>query len=90
MLTAVRLTLHRPKLGLAELRELYRAGAATSLEILARRNGVLAILASPPRRDDRGKNGEKPKRMSGGRVEISLLKNDLEQLAGGATPTPQQ
>ena len=35
-------------------------------------------------------NGEKPKRMSGGRVEISLLKNDLEQLAGGATPTPQQ
>jgi outer membrane protein OmpA-like peptidoglycan-associated protein len=35
-------------------------------------------------------NGEKPKRMSGGRVEISLLKNDLEQLAGGATPAPQQ
>jgi len=35
-------------------------------------------------------NGEKPKRMSGGRVEVSLLKNDLEQLAGGATTTPQQ
>jgi outer membrane protein OmpA-like peptidoglycan-associated protein len=35
-------------------------------------------------------NGEKPKRTSGGRVEISLLKNDLEQLAGGATPAPQQ
>jgi len=35
-------------------------------------------------------NGEKSKRMSGGRVEISLLKNDLEQLAGGATPAPQQ
>jgi len=34
-------------------------------------------------------NGEKPKRMSGGRVEVSLLKNDLEQLAG-ATPAPQQ
>jgi outer membrane protein OmpA-like peptidoglycan-associated protein len=34
-------------------------------------------------------NGEKPKRMSGGRVEISLLKNDLEQLAGANT-TPQQ
>jgi len=29
-------------------------------------------------------NGEKPKRMSGGRVEVSLMKNDLEQLA--ATP----
>ena len=26
---------------------------------------------------------EKPKRMSGGRVEVSLLKNDLEQLAAG-------
>ena len=29
----------------------------------------------------------KPKRISGGRVEISLLKNDLEQLASGATPS---
>jgi outer membrane protein OmpA-like peptidoglycan-associated protein len=36
-------------------------------------------------------NGEKPKRMSGGRVEISLLKNDLEQLAtNGTAATPQQ
>lgn len=36
-------------------------------------------------------NGEKPKRTSGGRVEISLLKNDLEQLAGASTPAaPQQ
>jgi outer membrane protein OmpA-like peptidoglycan-associated protein len=36
-------------------------------------------------------NGEKPKRMSGGRVEISLLKNDLEQLAtNGTTGTSQQ
>jgi outer membrane protein OmpA-like peptidoglycan-associated protein len=35
----------------------------------------------------------KPKRISGGRVEISLLKNNLEQLAstnGTATPTPDQ
>ena len=34
--------------------------------------------------------GQKPKRMSGGRVEVSLLKNDLEQLASssGNTPTP--
>lgn len=30
-------------------------------------------------------NGEKPKRMSGGRVEVSLLKNDLEQLATSST-----
>jgi hypothetical protein len=34
----------------------------------------------------------KPKRMAGGRVEVSLLKNDLEQLAStSATPDqPQQ
>ena len=37
----------------------------------------------------------KPKRISGGRVEVSLLKNDLEQLASGgnaapAATTPQQ
>jgi outer membrane protein OmpA-like peptidoglycan-associated protein len=32
--------------------------------------------------------GSKPKRMSGGRVEVSLLKNDLEQLASSsAAPT---
>jgi outer membrane protein OmpA-like peptidoglycan-associated protein len=29
-------------------------------------------------------NGEKPKRMSGGRVEVSLLKNDLEQLSSNS------
>ena len=33
-------------------------------------------------------NGEKPKRMSGGRVEVSLLKNDLEQLATSNTTAP--
>ena len=35
---------------------------------------------------------EKPKRTSGGRVEVSLMKNDLEQLASGtnATPAPAQ
>jgi outer membrane protein OmpA-like peptidoglycan-associated protein len=34
---------------------------------------------------------EKPKRMSGGRVEVSLLKNDLEQLANSNTaPAPAQ
>jgi len=30
----------------------------------------------------------KPKRITGGRVEISLLKNNLEQLAGNTTPAP--
>jgi len=36
-------------------------------------------------------NGEKPKRMSGGRVEVSLLKNDLEQLATSSpAPAPAQ
>jgi len=30
----------------------------------------------------------KPKRISGGRVEISLLKNNLEQLAGNTAPAP--
>jgi outer membrane protein OmpA-like peptidoglycan-associated protein len=30
----------------------------------------------------------KPKRITGGRVEVSLLKNDLEQLASGSTATP--
>jgi outer membrane protein OmpA-like peptidoglycan-associated protein len=35
---------------------------------------------------------EKPKRTSGGRVEVSLMKNDLEQLASGtnAAPAPAQ
>jgi len=33
----------------------------------------------------------KTKHVSGGRVEISLLKNDLEQLASSASPaTPDQ
>ena len=31
----------------------------------------------------------KPKRITGGRVEISLLKNNLEQLASTSTPMPQ-
>jgi outer membrane protein OmpA-like peptidoglycan-associated protein len=35
--------------------------------------------------------GGKPRRVSGGRVEVSLLKNDLEQLASGSTSaTPNQ
>ena len=31
----------------------------------------------------------KPKRITGGRVEVSLLKNNLEQLASTSTPMPQ-
>jgi outer membrane protein OmpA-like peptidoglycan-associated protein len=34
--------------------------------------------------------GEKPKRITGGRVEISLLKNNLEQLASTTTTTTNQ
>ncbi|HEX3741064.1 MAG TPA: OmpA family protein [Terriglobales bacterium] len=47
-------------------------------------------MGNAPMQQTSAENGEKPKRMSGGRVEISLLKNDLEQLAGGATPAAQQ
>jgi outer membrane protein OmpA-like peptidoglycan-associated protein len=47
-------------------------------------------MGNAPAATAAAENGEKPKRTSGGRVEISLLKNDLEQLAGGATPAPQQ
>jgi outer membrane protein OmpA-like peptidoglycan-associated protein len=47
-------------------------------------------MGNAPMQQTSAENGEKPKRMSGGRVEISLLKNDLEQLAGGTTPAPQQ
>jgi outer membrane protein OmpA-like peptidoglycan-associated protein len=32
----------------------------------------------------------KPKRITGGRVEVSLLKNDLEQLASTTSATPEQ
>lgn len=39
-LNALRTSLRRPSLGLAEFRELYRAGAAASLEILARSDAL--------------------------------------------------
>jgi outer membrane protein OmpA-like peptidoglycan-associated protein len=39
----------------------------------------------PTSADDQG---SKPKRMSGGRVEVSLLKNDLEQLASSNSTAP--
>jgi hypothetical protein len=48
-------------------------------------------MGNAPVQTASAENGEKPKRMSGGRVEISLLKNDLEQLAtNGTNATPQQ
>ena len=45
--------------------------------------------APVPHSDD---DDAKTKRTSGGRVEISLLKNDLEQLAASSSPAaaPQQ
>jgi outer membrane protein OmpA-like peptidoglycan-associated protein len=43
-------------------------------------------MGNAPVQQATGEETEKPKRMSGGRVEVSLLKNDLEQLASsGAT-----
>ena len=60
-------------------------------EIPVYRIYVLGMGNAPAPTAASASNGEKPKRMSGGRVEISLLKNDLEQLAGASTPAaPQQ
>jgi outer membrane protein OmpA-like peptidoglycan-associated protein len=48
-------------------------------------------MGNAPAPSPAAENGEKPKRMSGGRVEVSLLKNDLEQLAAsGTSAAPQQ
>src|SRR5579885_596598 len=47
-------------------------------------------MGNAPVQTASAENGEKPKRMSGGRVEISLLKNDLEQLASTGSAAPQQ
>jgi outer membrane protein OmpA-like peptidoglycan-associated protein len=48
-------------------------------------------MGNAPAPTPAAENGGKPKRMSGGRVEVSLLKNDLEQLAASGTSTaPQQ
>jgi outer membrane protein OmpA-like peptidoglycan-associated protein len=59
-------------------------------EIPVYRNYVLG-MGNAPVQTASADNGEKPKRMSGGRVEVSLLKNDLEQLAtNGTTGTSQQ
>ena len=47
-------------------------------------------MGNAPVQTASAENGEKPKRMSGGRVEISLLKNDLEQLASTGSAAPHQ
>ncbi len=46
-------------------------------------------MGNAPMPTSADEQGAKPKRMSGGRVEVSLLKNDLEQLAStSSTPAP--
>ena len=42
-------------------------------------------MGNAPIQTAAAEEGAKPKRMSGGRVEVSLLKNDLEQLASSST-----
>jgi outer membrane protein OmpA-like peptidoglycan-associated protein len=56
-------------------------------EIPVYRIYVLGMGNAPvPTANNADEQGAKPKRMSGGRVEVSLMKNDLEQLAStGAT-----
>jgi len=48
----------------------------------------LVGMGNAPVQASTGEN--KPKRITGGRVEISLLKNNLEQLAGNTTPASSQ
>jgi outer membrane protein OmpA-like peptidoglycan-associated protein len=50
-------------------------------EIPVYRIYVVGMGNAPVPTASEDQNGAKPKRMSGGRVEVSLLKNDLEQLA---------
>jgi outer membrane protein OmpA-like peptidoglycan-associated protein len=42
-------------------------------------------MGNAPMPTSADEQGAKPKRMSGGRVEVSLMKNDLEQLASSST-----
>jgi len=51
-------------------------------EIPVYRIFVVGMGNAPASTDEAGK----AKRVSGGRVEVSLLKNDLEQLSANATP----
>jgi outer membrane protein OmpA-like peptidoglycan-associated protein len=54
-------------------------------EIPVYRIYVLGMGNAPVPTDNTQEAGAKPKRMSGGRVEVSLMKNDLEQLAANPT-----
>ena len=49
----------------------------------------LVGMGNAPAPATTAENGEKPKRINGGRVEVSLLKNNLEQLAS-TNSTPDQ
>ncbi|MFY9676940.1 MAG: OmpA family protein [Terriglobales bacterium] len=50
----------------------------------------LVGMGNAPAPETSADNGEKPKRVIGGRVEVSLLKNNLEQLASTNSTTEQQ
>lgn len=54
-------------------------------EIPVYRIYVLGMGNAPLPTANTDEQGAKPKRMSGGRVEVSLMKNDLEQLASSGT-----
>jgi outer membrane protein OmpA-like peptidoglycan-associated protein len=57
-------------------------------EIPVYRIYVLGMGNAPIQTAAATEEGAKPKRMSGGRVEVSLMKNDLEQLASSGSTTP--
>ena len=60
-------------------------------EIPVYRIYVVGMGNAPAPEAANAEQGAKPKRMSGGRVEVSLMKNDLEQLASGTSaPAPAQ
>jgi outer membrane protein OmpA-like peptidoglycan-associated protein len=58
-------------------------------EIPVYRIYVLGMGNAPLPTEANQEQGAKPKRMSGGRVEVSLMKNDLEQLAANPNSAPQ-
>jgi outer membrane protein OmpA-like peptidoglycan-associated protein len=58
-------------------------------EIPVYRIYVLGMGNAPVPTEANQEQGAKPKRMSGGRVEVSLMKNDLEQLAQNPNSAPQ-
>lgn len=56
-------------------------------EIPVYRIYVVGMGNAPAPEAANAEQGAKPKRMSGGRVEVSLMKNDLDQLASGTNAT---